>query len=186
MKIYTKTGDKGTTRLVDGSCVEKHNPWVEAYGTVDELNSYLGLVSATIITEEKKASLEKIQHHLFRAGSLVASGQRMTSDAFLNLPQIDLSHITFLEFEIDEMTSLLPILKNFILPSGSVLISNIHYARTLCRRSERRVSEIYITDKERFQNVLIYLNRLSDYLFTLARWAAVKTECPETKWDKSQ
>lgn len=187
MKIYTKTGDKGTTRLVDGSCVEKHNPWVEAYGTVDELNSYLGIViSEGAKLKANVRDLEKIQHHLFRVGSLVAAGLDDQKQVFNSLPQISLEHITFLEARIDQMTSELEPLKNFILPSGHVLVAHTHVARTLCRRAERRVSEVYVNNSDRLQNVLIYMNRLSDYLFTLARFYSLKTNSPEIKWDKNQ
>lgn len=190
MKIYTKTGDKGTTRLVDGSCVAKHNPRVEAYGSIDELNSYVGI----IISELKKIgpemntpilSLEKTQHHLFRLGSLVASGDLMSSENFNQLPQISPDLIEQLERNVDDLTQDLEPLKNFILPSGSHCISHIHFLRTLCRRSERRVAEVYSEQPERLQNSLIYLNRLSDYLFTLARWVALKNGVQEIKWDQT-
>ncbi len=192
MKIYTKTGDKGTTRLVDGSCVEKHNPYVEAYGTVDELNSFLGLTISSLKAETSKSGLqisidlERVQHHLFRIGSLVAAGNSMNPEDFSKLPQISLDQITFLENQIDQLTIDLPVLKNFILPNGSISISQIHYARTLCRRSERRVSEVYMQQPENLKNVLIYLNRLSDYLFTCARWMCVSAQIAETAWDKSK
>lgn len=184
MKIYTKVGDKGTTRLVDGSCVEKHNPRVEAYGSVDELNSYLGVVISEL--KDMGVHLQKIQHHLFRIGSLVATNSDKDLNLFKSLPQIEEAHIQFLEKEIDTMTSELPVLKNFILPSGHPAVAHTHFARTLCRRAERRVSEVYATQPELLQNVLIYLNRLSDYLFTLARSIGLKTKSEEVKWDKTQ
>jgi cob(I)alamin adenosyltransferase len=187
MKIYTKTGDKGTTRLVDGSCVEKHNPWVEAYGCVDELNSYLGIViSDGLKLGLQTSDLEKTQHHLFRVGSLVAAGPENKANVFESLPQIDHQHIEFLEHRIDQMTSELEPLKSFILPSGHSLVAHTHFARTLCRRAERRVSEVYAASPERLQHILVYLNRLSDYLFTLARYFSLKTKSLEVKWDKNQ
>ncbi len=190
MKIYTKVGDKGTTRLVDGSCVEKHNPRVEAYGSVDELNSFIGVVISELVQLEalrpQLSSLQKLQHHLFRIGSLVATNTDKDLHIFQSLPQIDESHIHFLEQQIDALTVELPVLKNFILPSGHMAVASAHVARTLCRRAERRVSEVYQTHPETLQNVLIYLNRLSDYLFTLARFIGLKTNTTEVVWDKTQ
>lgn len=189
MKIYTKTGDKGTTRLVDGSCVEKHNPRVEAYGTVDELNSYLGVVISEMKDREllSTESLQKIQHHLFRVGSLVATETSLDQGkVFKSLPQIEEMHFQFLEKEIDNISAQLDPLKNFILPSGNSAVASTHFARTLSRRAERRISEVYSSQPELLQNVLIYLNRLSDYLFVLARLLSLKTRSPEVKWDKTQ
>lgn len=199
MKIYTKTGDKGTTRLVDGSCVEKHNPWVEAYGSVDELNSYLGIVISVAQQLEPSVQLkiqseldvvQKIQHHLFRVGSLIATGPENKMDIFQALPQIENTHIEFLESSIDIMTEELAPLKNFILPSGSLISTHTQFARTLCRRAERRVSEVQSESKnketDRLNPVLIYLNRLSDYLFTLARFFSLKINTPEIIWDKTK
>lgn len=190
MKIYTKVGDKGTTRLVDGSCVEKHNPRVEAYGSVDELNSYVGVVISEIAQLEalrpQMATLQKLQHHLFRIGSLVATNTDKDMNLFQSLPQIEENHIQLLEQHIDQMTADLPVLKSFILPSGHPAVASAHVARTLCRRAERRVSEVYQTHPETLQNVLMYLNRLSDYLFTLARFIGLKTNSTEVVWDKSQ
>ncbi len=187
MKIYTKTGDKGTTRLVDGSCVEKHNPRVEAYGTVDELNSYLGVLMIEFTTLNPQLSqLQKIQHHLFRIGSLVATNTSNGLTLFNSLPQIEDVHISFLEQAIDQMTEHLEPLNSFILPSGHPAVAHSHVARTLSRRAERRVSEVYVNQPGLLSRVLIYLNRLSDYFFTLARYAAVKTNSMEVKWDKSQ
>lgn len=192
MKIYTKTGDQGKTRLVDGECVEKHNPRVEAYGTVDELNSQIGLIVSILKTQSLQPSyliysdqindLERIQHHLFRVGSLVATTKPSVAE---KLPQIDQTHIHFLENCIDTLDAELTPLKNFILPAGMMAASATHIARTICRRSERRVSEITEeSSPESTKNVLIYLNRLSDYLFTLARWINQKNSTPETPWNK--
>lgn len=192
MKIYTKTGDKGTTRLVDGACVEKHNPRVEAYGTVDELNSQIGFIISILKTtplqpfdavfSDQIHDMEKIQHHLFRIGSLVATEKE---EVLIKLPQIEDSHITALEKRIDILDQNLEPLKNFILPSGTMAASATHVARTICRRSERRVSEVTNDQSPGAQkNCLIYLNRLSDYLFTLARWLNHTTSTTETKWDK--
>lgn len=184
MKIYTKTGDKGTTRLVDGSCVEKFNPRVEAYGCVDELNSAMGYAASLMIDHssfsELKKHIEIIQNQLFSVGSLLA-----TSDinVFNKLPQIADHHIAELEKWIDQYSEELPELRNFILPGGSIISSQLHICRTSCRRSERRSSEIYAKENQ-YQNVLIYLNRLSDLLFVWARWTNKKENQPEIIWKK--
>lgn len=182
MKIYTKTGDKGTTRLVDGSCVEKFNPRVEAYGCVDELNSFIGVarsqLETTIILNELKLPLERIQSELFSVGSLLATADL---EKFKKLPQISESHILQLEMWIDSFSAELPALKNFILPAGHAIASQMHVCRTACRRAERRSSEIYKAEHQ-YQNVLIYLNRLSDLFFTWARWVNLKTDHTETLW----
>ncbi|MBY0555198.1 cob(I)yrinic acid a,c-diamide adenosyltransferase [bacterium] len=184
MKIYTKTGDKGTTKLVDGSCVEKFNPRVEAYGCVDELNSSLGVVRSSLQNNtqftELNQHIEIIQNQLFSAGSLLATGDIAV---FNKLPQIQEKHIQQLEVWIDKYTEPLPSLKNFILPCGDITASFLHVSRTACRRAERRSSEIY-TQEDHYQNVLIYLNRLSDLLFTWARWVNLKQNQPETIWKK--
>lgn len=190
-KIYTKTGDKGTTRLVDGSCVEKFNPRVEAYGTVDELNSYLGILISELQqneTAEKWQGLVKslffLQHCLFRAGSLLATEK---NEVFLQLPQIEPSHIEFLEKKIDELSEPLPALKQFILPSGHPASAKAHFARTLCRRAERRTAEIIAKNSDtdsRLGPCLIFLNRLSDYLFVLARYVNHKSATAEIFWNK--
>lgn len=193
MKIYTKTGDKGTTRLVDGSCVEKFNPRVEAYGCVDELNSYLGYARALIFNslpqtvelqpaefQSVDQMLEKIQNHLFNVGSLLATEK---IEVFQKLPQITEVEVSYLEKQIDHYSEQLPPLKNFILPGGSLLASQLHICRTACRRAERRSSEIIMKQPEAI-NLLIYLNRLSDLFFILARWINLKTNHVEVLWMK--
>lgn len=185
-KIYTRTGDKGNTRLVDGSCVEKFNPRVEAYGTVDELNSYLGVVRSSLQSSPAVQSLdpvlEKIQNELFNIGSLLATEK---DEVFKMLPAIKESQIVFLEKQIDELTVELPELRNFILPAGHMVASHLHVARTCCRRSERRSAEIAMKD-DRYSLSLQYLNRLSDYLFVAARWANLKTGFNEVLWKKTE
>ncbi len=191
MKIYTKSGDNGTTRLVDGSCVEKFNPRVEAYGCVDELNSVLGVIRSALAEKNGNPqnmlsplnqNLEKIQNHLFNAGSLLASEKKET---FQKLPQITDAHISQLENWIDSATADLPPLTHFILPGGSPIASHLHVARTSCRRAERRAAEIH-ADQDHYKNVLIYLNRLSDLLFTWARWVNLKLSVVETPWKKDE
>jgi cob(I)alamin adenosyltransferase len=186
MRIYTKTGDKGTTRLVDGECVEKFNPRVEAYGSVDELNASIGVVrshlmSGSLPLAELDAHLAQIQSELFSVGSLLATGD---INVFKTLPAITELHITQLEKWIDQYTEVLPELKNFILPGGHLIASFLHVSRTACRRAERRSSEIFAKENH-YQNVLIYLNRMSDLLFTWARWVNFKAGQPETIWKKS-
>jgi cob(I)alamin adenosyltransferase len=183
-KIYTRTGDKGTTRLVDGSCVEKFNLRVEAYGTVDELNSYLGIVRLNAANSKEADFLASIQHHLFRVGSLLAC---QDSDVLKKLPQVEDKHITVLEKKIDALDSQLPELKNFILPFGNAASTHCQFARTLCRRAERRTAEVIdVFEKEtgNLNSVLIYLNRLSDLLFVYSRWFNFNSQQPEMIWDK--
>ena len=185
-KIYTRTGDKGTTRLVDGSCVEKFNPRVEAYGTVDELNSSLGVVRSTLAAYSPLAPLdsvlEKIQNELFNIGSLLATEK---DEVFKMLPLITEAQIVFLEKQIDSLTAELPELRNFILPAGHIVASHLHVSRTSCRRSERRSAEIAMKD-DRYSLTLQYLNRLSDYLFVAARWANLKMGFNEVLWKKTE
>lgn len=184
-KIYTRTGDKGNTRLVDGSCVEKFNPRVEAYGTVDELNSYLGVVRSLLTPLPELSglniSLEKVQNELFNIGSLLATEK---DEVFKMLPAITEEQIHYLESQIDELTTELPELRNFILPAGHPASAHLHVARTLCRRSERRSAEIAVRD-ERYALTLQYLNRLSDYLFVAARWANMKQGVADVLWKKT-
>lgn len=173
MKIYTKTGDKGTTRLVDGTCVDKSNPRVEAYGTVDELNSFLGLLRAEINlaadyknhSKQWDQDLSEIQHRLFDIGSVFATENK---EIVKKLKQLEEKDIRFLESQIDNLSAPLPPLKNFILPAGHKASALAHICRTVCRRAERQAS--VFKNEEHFQQPLIYLNRLSDYLFTLARY----------------
>lgn len=182
MKIYTKAGDQGTTRLVDGSCVEKFNPRVEAYGTVDELNSQIGLLRCCLHKQSEIKSLDLIlaiiQNNLFCLGSLLACEK---DETFQKLPAITEKHIQHLEQKIDELSAPLPALQNFILPGGHEAAAQAHIARTICRRAERRSAEISMKD-ERYSNCLIYLNRLSDFLFVAARWINFQTKNSEVIW----
>lgn len=190
MKIYTKTGDKGTTRLVDGSCVEKHNPRVEAYGCLDELNSLIGWTLMGVPSSAPANAsgagmfsvllqdLREIQSDLFILGSLFACEKEET---FKKLAQIEESHSLRLEKRIDEFQSELPELKNFILPGGHEFSARLHVCRTACRRAERRASEILMKDS-RYQQGLIYLNRLSDYLFVAARLVNFRLKIEDPIW----
>ncbi|HEY8269279.1 MAG TPA: cob(I)yrinic acid a,c-diamide adenosyltransferase [Pseudobdellovibrionaceae bacterium] len=185
-KIYTKTGDKGNTRLVDGSCVEKFNPRVEAYGTVDELNSYLGVVRGGLQKLQELHSLdpifEKIQNQLFNLGSLLACADETI---FKRLPTLEERDVQFLEQKIDELSVELSPLSHFILPAGHEVATHLHVARTICRRSERRSAEISM-EEERYARSLQYLNRLSDFLFVAARWVNLKTHFADVLWKKDE
>lgn len=186
MKIYTKTGDKGTTRLVDGLCVDKSDPRVESYGTVDELNSFVGLLRSELklssdlqseLTSTVDNELSQIQHQLFNIGSLLAT---KNIDILKKLKQVHEVDIGVLEKAIDRMTDQLPELKNFILPTGHKLSSLSHVCRTVCRRAERQVS--LFKNDEAYFNTIIYLNRLSDYFFTLARFINLKAKVEDVLW----
>jgi len=178
MKIYTKTGDDGTTSLFSGGRVSKTHLRVEAYGTVDELNSILGLVRAYQPHARTDEWLGRVQRQLLNMGADLATPLDSKADWVV---RIDAEMVTWLEQAIDEMTAELPELKNFILPGGSLVAANIHVARTVCRRAERIV--VQLQDNEPLgDNVLNYLNRLSDFLFTLARWENMQAGIPEDKW----
>lgn len=178
MKIYTKTGDDGTTSLFSGGRVPKHHLRVESYGTVDELNSYIGLARSTQITDHADNQLEAIQNHLFRLGADLATPMNAKAEWLIRITD---EEIQWLEETIDDLSQKLPELKNFILPGGVPIASHLHVARTICRRAERLVVALQevedINDKS-----LIYLNRLSDYLFTLARYENAQNNEAETKW----
>jgi cob(I)alamin adenosyltransferase len=178
MKIYTKTGDKGTTALIGGTRVAKHHIRIESYGTVDELNSYIGLIGDQDITAHDKAILKHIQDRLFTIGSSLAADPEKSR---MVLPDLREDDVKMLEDEIDSMDSQLPELKHFILPGGSNAISFCHIARCVCRRAERIT--VHLGEESPVdEKVTIYLNRLSDYLFTLARKIGMENHIPENKW----
>lgn len=164
-KIYTRKGDDGKTGLIGGDRVAKHHIRVESYGTVDELNSFLGLIRSSCEEDAVVATLAEIQDRLFTLGSYLASAPHSK----MILPELYESDITLLENEIDKLTAQLPELKNFVLPGATRQGAEAHVARCVCRRAERLVA--HLSDHEEIEHmVLIYLNRLSDYLFTLARY----------------
>jgi cob(I)alamin adenosyltransferase len=168
MKIYTKTGDDGTTGLFNGQRVPKSSLRVETYGTVDELNSVIGIVIANQVPEEIKNDLCKISNLLFVLGSDLATP--LESSNKQKIRRITNKEIELLERKIDEYTQNIPPLKNFILPGGSIVSSYLHLARTVCRRTERLL--VRLSEKEEInKNSMIFLNRLSDYLFTASRYA---------------
>jgi len=185
MKIYTKTGDKGTTSLYGGTRVPKHHIRIESYGTVDELNSHIGLLRDQDIDVRSKEILTHIQDRLFTAGAILATDPEKailkSGKERLNIPKIDEEDITLLENEIDMMNDSLAPMTNFILPGGHPSVSFCHIARCVCRRAERQTS--FLHENEPVDaHVLTYLNRLSDYLFVLARKLSKDLKVDEIKW----
>ena len=178
MKIYTKTGDDGTTSLFSGGRVSKSHLRVEAYGTVDELNSQIGVVRALEPSMPTQRQLTKIQEHLFRLGADLATPMDSKAEW---LVRIETTEIEFLEYRIDQYTDELEPLKHFILPGGSLVAAHLHVARTVCRRAERLV--VALAEYEAVnEQALIYLNRLSDWFFTAARYENHQADISETQW----
>ena len=181
-KLYTKTGDDGTTGLFSGKRVSKHHVRIKAYGTVDELNAWIGLIRNDEIAAETNSFLIKIQNELMVIASQLAddtSGK--TSKLSGKIVPITFENVTEIESEIDKINNELPELKNFIIPGGHVLISNTHLARCTCRRAERFITEL--KGEEEVSSVIIaYINRLSDYLFILARKLSKDFDVEEIKW----
>jgi cob(I)alamin adenosyltransferase len=178
MKIYTKTGDDGTTSLFSGGRVSKTHLRVEAYGTVDELNSVLGLARALGVQSQTDVWLARVQRQLFNLGADLATPLDAKSDWVVRM---DADTVQWLEQKIDEMTAELPELKNFILPGGTTGAAQLHVGRTVCRRAERLVVAIQ-AEEAVGEQVVHYLNRLSDFLFTLARWENLKAGGVEDTW----
>lgn len=177
-KIYTKGGDKGQTSLLGGTRVPKYHIRIDAYGTVDELTSYIGLVRDIITKSHYKEILLQVQNNLFALESHLAAD---SPESAKNLPGITEDDILILENEIDKMNEVLPELRSFILPGGNPAISYCHIARTICRRAERLT--IKLSEEYQVDDLLIkYLNRLSDYLFVLARKVAFDLNIPDTLW----
>lgn len=185
MKIYTKTGDEGTTALFGGKRVLKHHLRIESYGTVDELNSYIGLIRDQKIDEHSSKSLIKIQNDLFTLGAMLATPPEKevmkSGKERLNIHKITEKSVLFLENEIDIMNKKLPPMTNFILPGGHQTVSFCHIARCVCRRAERLSVALSQSDAVN-ENVLKYLNRLSDYLFVLARKLSELLSAKEVEW----
>ncbi|WP_299768749.1 cob(I)yrinic acid a,c-diamide adenosyltransferase [uncultured Dokdonia sp.] len=185
MKIYTKTGDKGTTALFGGTRVPKHHIRIDSYGTVDELNSHIGLIRDQEIDPRSKEILVHIQDRLFTVGAVLATDpEKMTlknGKDRLNIPRVDEEDITLLETEMDTMNDHLPPMTHFVLPGGHTTVSYCHIARCVCRRAERLATALY--EAEPFDEyTLKYLNRLSDYLFVLARKLSHDLQADEIKW----
>jgi cob(I)alamin adenosyltransferase len=179
-KIYTKTGDGGKTSLIGGTKVLKNDIRIDTYGTVDELNSWIGLINDQLGSAQFKNELKDIQDRLFTIGSSLACD--VDKEPKMKIPDLHHSDIEFLERRIDEMTGQLPPMKSFILPGGHTTVSSIHVCRTVCRRAERLA--VTMVEHQFFveEKVIQYLNRLSDYLFTLARYAAQMLGVAEVPW----
>ena len=178
MKIYTKTGDEGLTSLIGGTRVPKFHHRIECYGTVDELNSYIGLIACQDIDAHSQAILKEIQDRLFTIGSSLAADPEKSR---MKIPDLHDKDIVLLEQEMDSMNELLPELTHFILPGGNTVVSYCHVARCICRRAERHTvqlaAESFVDAK-----MTVYLNRLSDYLFVLARKLNLDAGTQENIW----
>ncbi|WP_299796076.1 cob(I)yrinic acid a,c-diamide adenosyltransferase [uncultured Maribacter sp.] len=185
MKIYTKTGDDGTTGLFGGTRVPKHHIRIDSYGTVDELNSWLGLIRDQDISPIYKQQLTSIQEHLFTVGAILATDPEKeilkNGQERLKITKVGTTEINFLEQVIDEMDGQLPPMTHFILPGGHTAVSYCHIARTVCRRAER-ISTLLFQTEPFDKNVLSFINRLSDYLFVLARKLSYDLQADEIKW----
>ncbi len=185
MKIYTKTGDQGETSLFGGTRVRKSSIRIDAYGTVDELNSHLGLIRDQITDKDLKNVLITIQNKLFTMGAMLATPedkQKLKNGTDrLKIEKIQQEEIKFLEEEMDKMNAVLKPMTHFILPGGHTTVSFCHIARCVCRRAERITVEL--ADQETINpEVVIYLNRLSDYLFVLARKLSMDNKVEEIPW----
>jgi cob(I)alamin adenosyltransferase len=178
MKIYTKTGDKGQTSLIGGTRVAKHHIRIEAYGTVDELNSWIGLIRDQQVDEHSKKILVEIQDRLFTIGSSLASDPEKSR---MKIPDLKEEDVVLLEKEMDRMNESLPEMKSFVLPGGNTVVSYCHIARCVCRRAERNT--IHLAEEHFVAELVIkYLNRLSDHLFVLARKFSHDLNAEEIPW----
>lgn len=178
-RIYTKTGDKGSTALIGGTKVSKADLRIEAYGTVDELNSHIGLCKDLMEDNNSKQTLQEIQDRLFTVGAELAVDPDKNTK--MKIPDINESDCIFLENEIDRMEEVLQPMKSFILPGGAVILSHLHIARCVCRRAER--CTVRLAEQSKVEPIVIkYLNRLSDYLFVLARFIGHLKNIPDIPW----
>ncbi|MEM1182904.1 MAG: cob(I)yrinic acid a,c-diamide adenosyltransferase [Acidobacteriota bacterium] len=179
-KVYTRTGDRGDTALASGRRVPKEHLRVEAYGTVDELNSHIGVALATGVVDELAAPLARIQNDLFHLGSDLCMPE--DDDGAVQVPRIEKRHVDFLEALMDRLSDELSPLENFILPGGEAAAAHLHVARTVCRRAERRAIEA--SREETISNqAIIFLNRLSDALFVMARYQNFKGGGQDVIWN---
>ncbi len=179
-KVYTKTGDKGKTSLFGGARVPKNHARIESYGTVDELNSYIGLIRDSIVLEPERKMLKEIQDRLFTLGAILAADPSKDKEK-LQTPDLHDSDVELLEQEIDRMEESLPALQHFVLPGGHTTVSFCHIARCVCRRAERLA--VALDEQQSVLPIVIqYLNRLSDYLFVLGRFLAQALQAEEVKW----
>ncbi|WP_276132637.1 cob(I)yrinic acid a,c-diamide adenosyltransferase [Polluticoccus soli] len=179
-KIYTKTGDKGSTSLIGGVRVPKSHIRIEAYGTVDELNSYLGMVNDTAANEKISGWLREIQDRLFTVGSVLATNP--DKEVKMKLPDVHAEDVSWLEQRIDEMNEVLPEMRSFIIPSGQFAASTCHVARCICRRAERICVHMQQDEEVIPELIIQYLNRLSDFLFVLARYIAHINGVEDLPW----
>jgi cob(I)alamin adenosyltransferase len=178
MKIYTKTGDKGLTSLIGGTRVPKYHLRIEAYGTVDELNSHIGLIRCQPVDPHTEQVLKEIQDRLFTIGATLAADPETSR---MKIPDLHDEDIALLETEMDTMNSVLPELRHFILPGGNTVVSYCHVARCICRRAER-ITVHLASESVVDERTIIYLNRLSDYLFVLARKLNFNAKTDESIW----
>jgi cob(I)alamin adenosyltransferase len=178
MKIYTKTGDKGLTSLIGGTRVPKYHLRIEAYGTVDELNSHIGLIRCQPVDLHTEQVLKEIQDRLFTIGATLAADPETSR---MKIPDLHDEDIALLETEMDTMNSVLPELRHFILPGGNTVVSYCHVARCICRRAER-ITVHLASESVVDERTIIYLNRLSDYLFVLARKLNFDAKTDESIW----
>lgn len=179
-KIYTKTGDKGSTSLIGGTKVSKAHIRIESYGTVDELNSFIGFCVDQLESFAIKNVLREVQDRLFTIGSSLACDP--AKETKMRIPDLHEEDISLLENEMDQMDKELPSMKSFILPGGHVAASSLHIARCVCRRAERCCVHMQETGDLVPELIIKYLNRLSDYLFVLSRYAAHKLNVAEIPW----
>ncbi|MBI1803851.1 MAG: cob(I)yrinic acid a,c-diamide adenosyltransferase [Ignavibacteriae bacterium] len=182
MKIYTKAGDKGETSLFGGTRVSKDVLRIEAYGTVDEINSVIGICRSMNTTQELDRILDEIQHDLFRLGADLATPRSEEKRTVIRMRERE---VIRLESHIDRIDTTLEPLRNFILPGGNRSAAMLHFTRTVCRRAERLVVRL-AHDEDIGEMPVKYLNRLSDLLFVLARWVNAVSNTPETKWNPDQ
>lgn len=180
LKIYTKTGDKGTTSLIGGTKVSKAHIRIEAYGTVDELNSFIGLCIDYLSPLKINNVLREVQDRLFTIGSSLACDPH--KETKLKIPDLKEEDITLLENEMDAMDKVLPVMKSFILPGGHAAASCLHIARCVCRRAERCGVRMKEEGDEVPELIIKYLNRLSDYLFVLSRFTIHELKAEEIPW----
>jgi len=180
IKIYTKTGDAGLTSLIGGTKVPKSHLRIESYGTVDELNSYIGFANDLIQHEKTNKDLKEIQDRLFTIGSSLAVDPE--KEPGMKIPDLTESDILQLEAQIDAMDAELPVMKSFILPGGHLAVSSLHICRCVCRRAERIC--VFLQEEGIFIDPLVikYMNRLSDYLFVLSRYIGQVLQIPEIPW----
>lgn len=178
MKVYTKKGDKGKTGLIGGTRVSKYSLRIESYGTVDELNSHIGLIRDSVDDEELFGQLLIVQDRLFTLGAILAADPEKSK---MQLPPLFEDDVIYLEKKIDEMDSQIEPMKTFVLPGGHPVVSCCHIARCVCRRAERLVVGL-VQENPLDENVLPYLNRLSDYLFVLSRYLTKQLGAHEYPW----